>query len=84
MLPMGKLFVDSSHLHAVKLTFQKDKHELHQRDVDHKDKQNFQSVIHITSAGYLLSEIPLADGTKCYIDLIKMLLTTILIKAWIQ
>ena len=68
---MGNLFVDSSHLHAVRLTFQKDKHRLNKRDIDHKDKQNFQAVINITSAGHLLSEIPQAEATKCYVDLIE-------------
>ena len=81
VLPMGKFFVNSSHLHAVKLTFQKDKHGLCQRDIDHKDRQNFQAVINITSAGHLLSEIPQADATKCYIDLIKNVIDSYLDKS---
>ena len=81
VLPMGKFFVNSSHLHAVKLTFQKDKHGLRERDTDHKDRQNFQAVINITSAGHLLSEIPQADATKCYIDLIKNVMDSYLDKS---
>ena len=81
VLPMGKFFVDSSHLHALKLTFQKDKHGLRQRDIDHKDKQNFQAVINITSAGHLLSEIPQANATKCYVDLIKNVIDSYLDKS---
>ena len=78
---MGKFFC---HLHAVKLTFQKDKHALRQRDINHKDKQNFQAVINITSAGHLLSEIPQADATKCYIDPIKNVMDSYLDKSLIQ
>ena len=81
VLPMGKYFVSSSHLHAVKLTFQKDKHGLRQRDIDHKDKQNFQAVMNITSAGHLLAEIPQANATKCYVDLIRNVIDSYLDKS---
>ena len=58
----------------------KDNHGLHLRDVDHKDKQNFQAVINITSASHLLSTIPQANATKCYVELIKCVMDSYLDK----
>ena len=71
VLPMGKYFVSSSHLQAVMLAYQKDKHKLRKRDIEHKDKQNFQAVLNIISTGDLLTEIPQANGTKCFNNLIR-------------
>jgi len=41
------------------------------KDINHKDKQNFQAVVNITLAAHLLSKIPGADATKCYVELIQ-------------
>jgi len=38
VLPIGNFFASSSHLHALRSTFQKDKHGLRQKDINHKDK----------------------------------------------
>jgi len=54
VLPLGSFHASSSHLLALRLTLQKDQHGLHQKDIDHKDKQNFQAVVNITNAGHLL------------------------------
>jgi len=79
---MGKyLLTVFCHLHEVKLTYQKCKHGLHQRDLDHKHKQNFQTVLNIKSAGHLLVEIPQANATKCYVDLIRNVIDSYLNKS---
>jgi len=70
-LPMGKYTATGDHLDALTLKFQKDQHGLRLRDINHKDKQNFQAVINITSASHLLSKIPGANATKCYVELIQ-------------
>ena len=81
VLPMGNFFASSNHLHALRSTFQKDKHGLRLKDVNHKDKQNFQAVVNITNAGDLLLHIPQSSGTKCYISLIKCVIDSYLDKA---
>ena len=68
VLPMGN-FLPASH--TLRLPLQKDKHGLRLKDINHKDKQNFQVVINITDAGHLLSHVPQAYGTKQYIEIIK-------------
>ena len=70
-LQMGDYTATGSHLHALIKKFQKDQHGLRLRDINHKDKQNFQAVRNITAASHLLSDIPQSDATKCYIELIK-------------
>ena len=74
ILPMGDVTATGRHVQALMTTFQKSKHGLRAKDVDHKDRQNFQAVMNITSASHLLSEIPGANGTKCYVELIKCMI----------
>ena len=64
ILPMRYFTATGRHIQALKTTFQKSQHGLRAKDVDHKDHQNFQAVVNITSASHLLSEIPEANGTK--------------------
>ena len=78
VLPMGDYTVTGDHLYALKAGFPKDLHGLRLKDINHKDKQNFQAVINITSAGHLLSKIPKANGTKCYVELIKFVMDSYL------
>ena len=78
VLPMGDYTVTGDHLYALKTGFQKDVHGLRLKDINHKDKQNFQAVLNITSAGHLLSKIPKANGTKCYVELIKFVIDTMI------
>lgn len=48
----------------VQATFGKDIHGLRERDVDHKDKQNFDAVLNIIRAAPLLQKLPDALATK--------------------
>ena len=70
-LRMGKFTATGDHLSALTNKFQKDQHGLRLRDINHKDRQNFQVVTNITSAAHLLSKIPGASATKCYVGLIQ-------------
>ena len=81
-LPMGNYGATGGHLLALTAKFQKDQHGLRLRDINHKDKQNFQAVVNITSAGHLLSKIPEADATKCYVELIQCVWIAIWIRVY--
>ena len=70
-LRMGDYTATGNHLQALTRKFQKDQHGLRLRDINHKDKQNFQAVINITAASPLLSEVPQSDATKCYVELMR-------------
>ena len=70
-LHMGKFTATGDHLSSLTTKFQKDQHGLRLRDINHKDKQNFQVVVNITSAAHLLSKIPGANASKCYVGLIQ-------------
>lgn len=78
VLPMEDYTATGDHLYALKTSFQKDVHGLRLKDINHKDKQNFQAVLNITSAGHLLSKILKANGTKCYVELIKFVMDSYL------
>jgi len=52
------------------MTYGKDQHNLRERDINHKDKQNFDSVVHIMDKVDLLSTIPEAKGTFVYVQII--------------
>ena len=62
VLPMGSYVAGVHHLRKVKKMFQKDIHGLQERDIDYKDKQNFDAVLHI------IRSLPDAAGTKQYIN----------------
>ena len=81
VLPMGNYVATGGHLHALTAKFQKDQHGLRLRDINHKDKQNFQAIINITSASHLLAKIPKAEATKCYVELIKCVMDSYLDKS---
>ena len=70
---MGKYLVGSHHLKIVVDTFSKDQHGIRQRDLDHKDRQNFDAVTHITNPSViaLLEQIPDAKGTHQYLGILK-------------
>ena len=44
-----------------------------ERDINHKDKQNFDAVLRITSESLatLLSKIPNAKGTEAFLDVLR-------------
>ena len=63
-LPMGPQFCASgNHLQMIRMAYGKDEHNLRERDINHKDKQNFDAVLHIMNSSHLLSTIPEAKGT---------------------
>ena len=64
----------------LQLLFGKDQHGLRERDVNHKDKQNFDAVLHIISGSHLLENISDAAGTKCYVKLIECIVESYLDK----
>ena len=73
ILPMGHYLAGGHHLNILASTFTKDQHGLRQKYLDHKDKQNFDAVTHITSASVLqlLEEVPDAKGTFKYLQILR-------------
>ena len=71
LLAMGSYIAGVQHLRTVKNTFQKDVHGLRERDIDYKDKQNYDAVLHIIRALPCLEKLPDAAGTKKYIILMQ-------------
>ena len=67
---MGHYLAGGHHLTS---TFTKDQHGLRQKDLDHKDRQNFDAVTHITSTSVLqlLEEVPDAKGTFKYLQILR-------------
>ena len=49
ILPLGKYTAGGRHLRLLQNTFSKDQHGLREKDINHKDKQNFEAVLQITS-----------------------------------
>ena len=73
VLPLGKYLAGVHHLRLVQRTFGKEQHGLRERDIDHKDKQNYDAVMHMTSKACmaLLSQIPDAKGTHSFLEVIQ-------------
>ena len=73
ILPLGKYLAGVHHLRIVQSTFGKDQHGLMERDINHKDKQNYNAVVHITSYSIvtLVSRIPDANDTIAYLKVIR-------------
>jgi len=82
-LPMGEYLAGSHHLRIVADTFAKDQHGLRQKDLNHKDKQNFDAVTRITSLSVLglLDKLPDAKGTLKYLQLLKNFMDAFLDKS---
>jgi len=71
-LPMGPQFCASgNHLQMIRMAYGKDEHNLRERDVNHKDKQNFDAVLHIMNSSHLLETVPEAKGTFVYVEMMK-------------
>ena len=81
VLPMGDYVAGSHHIKFVQFTYGKDQHGLRERDVDHKDKQNYDACLHIMRASQYLDTIPDAVGTKCYIELMQCVIESYLDKS---
>ncbi len=62
--------------------FGKDQHCLRERDINHKDKQNYDAVLHMTSESVmsLLKKIPDAKGTHAYLDVLRSVIDSFLDK----
>ena len=71
ILPLGSFIASSAHLQILMGLHGKEVHGLRQRDIDHRDRQNFDVVEHIVAASSLLDNIPDALGTKLYLNLIQ-------------
>jgi len=63
---MGKYLIGAQHLHIV---IDEDQHEIMQKDLDHRNRQNFEAVTHLASTSVLslLEQIPDAKGALTYI-----------------
>ena len=48
VLLMGRYVAGAHHIRLIQTTFGKEVHGLRERDVDHKDKQNFDAVLNIS------------------------------------
>lgn len=61
---MGPHYLASgNHIRLIRIAFGKDQHSLRERDVNHRDKQNFDAVLHIVGTLNLLKKIPETLGT---------------------
>ena len=60
VLPMGPYYLASgNHIRLIQMAFGKDQHNLRERDVNHRDKQNFDAVLRIVSTMHLLKKMHL-------------------------
>ena len=82
ILPLGKFSAQSSHLGLVQASFSKAQHNLRVKDLDHQDRQNFDSAVRISSPNVLalLDELVDAKGTKYYLLIIKSVIDSYLSK----
>ena len=78
--PMGNFVAGVQHLRMLQASFGKDEHGLRERDISHKDKQNFNAVLNIIRASPLLDNIPDAKATKYFINLIQNVIDSYLDK----
>ena len=70
------------HLVTLRTKLGKEEHFLRERDINHKDRQNFDAVMHIIYAAHLLDRITGAAATKCYIELIQNITDSYLDKSY--
>ena len=82
VLPMGKYIAGLHSLSTIKTSFHKGEHGLHEKDLNQKDKQNYSSVIRITSSSVLeiLKKVPDGLGTYYYLDVLRCVLDSYLDK----
>jgi hypothetical protein len=82
ILPMGSYIATPAHLHILVALHGKEVHGIRQKDLNHKDKQNFAAVENLIRASKHLSNIPDALGTKCYLELISAAINSYLDKSY--
>ena len=81
-LKMGPNFeAGAYHLQQLYVKFGKEQHFLREKDLNQKDRQNFDAVQHIINACHLLQQIPGSFGTKCYVEIIKNVVDSYLDKS---
>ena len=82
LLPLGKYSAESSHLSMLQASFRKEQHNLRVKDLDHKDRQNFEAAVRISSTNVLLllDELKDAKGTKYYLQVLKSIMDSYLDK----
>ena len=73
ILPFGDFLAGSHHLKIVLNTFTKDQHGIRHKDLEHKDKQNFEAVSRITAQCVIdaLEQIPDAKDTLHYLKCLQ-------------
>ena len=83
VLPLSSYLAGSHHLHFVQENFGKDQHGLREKDTEHKDRQNLDAAMHVTSESVLelLSQIPDAKGTKAYLEVMRAVIDSYLDKS---
>ena len=83
ILSVGKFLAGIHHLRLIQQTFGKDIHNMRAKDIDHKDRQNYDAAMHITSPDVLqmLSEIPDAKGTYIYLEVMRCVMDSYLDKS---
>ena len=83
ILPLGNYVAGVHHLRMVQVKFGKDMHGLRQKDINHKDKQNYEAVLRMTSESVfiLLNQIPDAKGTVAYLQVLRCIIDSFLDKS---
>ena len=73
ILPMGNFTAGPHHLSLLYNNFEKDQHGMRLKDIDCRDRQNYEAVLHITSPSVfsILEKIPDAKGTIQYLRILR-------------
>lgn len=82
VLPLGNYVAGLHHVRIVQQNFTKDQHGLRERDLNHKDKQNYEAVLRMTSDSVLdlLKKFPDAKGTEAYLRVMRCVVDSYLDK----
>ena len=80
-LKMGPLEAGVHHLEQLRCKYGKEQHLLRERDLNCKDKQNYDAVLHIINAAPLLDDLPGAGATKCYVEIMESVVSSYLDKS---
>ena len=83
ILPLGNYVAGIHHLRMVRERFGKDMHGLREKDINHKDKQNYEAVLRMTSESVFrsLNQIPDAKGTVAYLQVLRCVIDSYLDKS---
>ena len=73
LLPFGQFSAGVHHLRTIHKMFSKDQHGLRERDINYKDRQNYEAVLRMTSDSILnlLKKVPDAKGTVAYLEMMR-------------